>query len=126
MNFEFHIYHHHDDEIVRRLERIESLLIEVLRKEIQMALAFQADLDALTAQVAVTTDAEESAIKLLDGLVASQKALQDKLDAAIAANDPAAIAAAQKQIQDANALLASKTSALAAAIVQDTPAAPTP
>lgn len=88
-----------------------------------MALAFQADLDALTAQAKETTDAEDAAVALLDGIVAAQKVLQAKLDAAIAANDPAEIAAAQKQIQDANALLAARTAALGAAIVQDTPAA---
>lgn len=86
-------------------------------------LAFQADLDALIATTTATEDAEDAAVALLKKLFDGQAALQAKLDAAIAAGDPAAIAAAQKQIQDATALLKTKTDALAAAIVANTPAA---
>lgn len=88
-----------------------------------MALAFQVDLDALLAEVTATGDAEDAAVTLLQKLFASQADLQAKLDAAIAANDPAAIAKAQADIQTANTLLKAKTDALAAAIVAGTSAA---
>lgn len=109
--------------IQESLRSIRHSLWRVERKEDLMALAFQADLDALIATTTATEDAEDAAVTLLQKLFASQAELQAKLDAAIAAGDPAAIAAAQKQIQDATALLKTKTDALAAAIVANTPAA---
>lgn len=115
------------EKLLRTILRIQYTILDKLfaieRKEDIMALAFQADLDALTVQAKATTDAEDAAVALLTGIAAAQAALQAKLDAAIAASDPAAIAAAQKQIQDANALLAARTAALGAAIVANTPAA---
>ena len=68
-----------------------------------------AELDALKAAVARDTDVENSAITLLQGLKAA-------LDAAIAANDPAALAAL-------SASLGANSDALAAAVVANTPAA---
>jgi hypothetical protein len=69
-------------------------------------------LDALTAQVKANTDAEQSAITLLTGL----KAL---LDAAIASGNPAALT---KLSSD----LGTSQVALAAAILANTPASPSP
>ena len=74
--------------------------IASLRKEITM------DLTILTAQVKANTDAEASAVLLLQGLSAKLTAY---------ANDPAAIAALATQLN-------SSASALAAAIVANTPA----
>ena len=68
-----------------------------------------AELDALKAAVARDTDVENSAITLLQGLKAA-------LDAAIAANDPAALTAL-------SASLGANSDALAAAVVANTPAA---
>ena len=68
-----------------------------------------AELDALKAAVARDTDVENSAITLLQDLKAA-------LDAAIAANDPAALAAL-------SASLGANSDALAAAVVANTPAA---
>ena len=70
------------------------------------------ELDALTAAVQRNSDAEDSAITLLQGLKAA-------LDAAIATGNPAALTALSTQI-------GAKTDALAAAIVANTPAASGP
>lgn len=67
------------------------------------------ELDALKAAVAHNTDVEESAIALLQGLKA-------KLDAAIAAGDPAAL-------QALSDTLGAETDKLAAAVTANTPAA---
>lgn len=85
------------------LVRVVSLLESILALEKKMA----GELDALTTQVSANTDAEQSAIVLLKGL-------KEKLDAA--GTDPvklAALSTALKTSQDA----------LAAAIVENTPAA---
>jgi hypothetical protein len=68
------------------------------------------------AQVATTNGVADSAVIALQTLVNNNIALQAKLDAAIAANDPVAIAAAQAEIQQANADAKTHTDALAAAI----------
>ena len=69
-----------------------------------------ADLTDITREVQETQDAEQSAIVLLNSLAEQLRA---------AATDPAAIAALANQL-DSNA------NALAAAVVANTPAAPTP
>jgi len=87
-----------------KLDRIVSLLHQVLKKEN----ALSVELDNLTAQVKANTDAEQSAIVLLGQLSDLIKA---------AGTDPVALAALTAELD------ASKT-ALAAAIVANTPAAP--
>lgn len=67
------------------------------------------ELDALKAAVQANTTVEESAITLLQGLKA-------KLDAAIAAGDPAALTALSNDI-------GAETAKLAAAVTANTPAA---
>jgi hypothetical protein len=69
------------------------------------------ELDALTAAVQRNSDVEDSAIVLLQGLKAA-------LDAAIASGNPAALTALSTTI-------GAKADALAAAVVANTPAAPT-
>lgn len=69
-----------------------------------------ADLTALTAQVQANTDAEASAIALLNGLSAQLAAV---------ATDPA-------KVSDLANSLKSSADALAAAVVANTPAAPAP
>lgn len=66
------------------------------------------ELDALTAKVAENTSVDESAIILLKGLKA-------KLDAAIASGDPLKLQALSDALGASNA-------ALAAAVVEHTPA----
>ncbi len=68
-----------------------------------------AELDDLKTAVQKNTDVEESAIVLLNGL-------KSKLDAAIAAGDPAAL----KALSDS---LGTESDKLAAAVVANTPAA---
>jgi hypothetical protein len=84
---------------------IIGLLQEILKGVHHMA----GELDALKAAVAKDTDVDSSAIVLLQGLKA-------KLDAAIAAGDPAALTALSAQ-------LGQNTDALAAAVTANTPAA---
>ncbi len=79
---------------------------------IQKGILMASALDDLTAQVTANTSAEASAITLLQGLKAA-------LDAAIASGNPAALKALSAQ-------LGTSQTALAAAILANTPAAPTP
>lgn len=104
--------------MLRTLARIEVALLEIARRltAIERLLSTEgptimSELDDLKASVAATTQVEASAIALLQGLKA-------KLDAAIAAGDPAALTSL-------SSALGSETSALSAAIVANTPADPT-
>jgi hypothetical protein len=95
-------------DIHHKLDRILEVLSQLtwlLAKESALTMAA---LDDLTTQVKANTDAEASAITLIQGLADALKA---------AGTDPAKLAALQTQ------LLTSQT-ALAAAIVANTPAAP--
>lgn len=100
-------HHHHDHDhgnpaVEQKLASILSLLTEGFRKMAQ-------ELDTLKAAVARNTDVENSAVTLLQGL-------KSKLDAAIAAGDPAALTALSTE-------LGSSADALAAAVIANTPAA---
>lgn len=88
----------------KKLDDIIHLLHRLLEKENRI----MADLTALTAQVQANTDAEASAITLLNGLSAQLAAV---------ATDPVKVA------ELATSLKAS-ADALAAAVVANTPAAP--
>ena len=96
---------HSDNHTERALARIEKALGTILGKIITMA----NELATLQAAVKKNTDAEESAITLLQGLKAA-------LDAAIASGDPAALAALSTTI-------GAETDKLAAAVTANTPAA---
>ena len=93
-----------DEDIVRRLERIECKLNRIITEENEI----MNDLTALTAQVAAQTTVETSAITLIQGLAAQIKA---------ASGNQAAIDALTSQLQ-------TSASALAAAITANTPVAP--
>jgi hypothetical protein len=97
------VYIHQDSD--GKFDQILSLLKTVLMKETQMA----GELDALAAEVTANTDAEASAVILLGQL-------HDLLVAA--GTDPAKLTALTQQ-------LATSKDTLAAAIVANTPAAPT-
>lgn len=77
---------------------------------------------ALVAQVAINTSVTGSALTLIQGLAATQATLSAQLAAAIAAEDPVAIAAVQKALDDSATALGVSDSALAAAVAQNTPA----
>jgi len=96
----------------QQLDRIERKVDALLRGEVGLAkglLFMSAELDTLTAEVAHNTDVEQAAVALLQGLKA-------QLDAA--GTDPVALKALSDQ-------LGANDAALAAAIVANTPAAPT-
>jgi hypothetical protein len=91
---------------------IEDVLAPHFHHINQKLIIIMAALDDLTAQVARNSDVEDSAIALLQGL-------KKALDAAIASGNPAALTALSTQ-------LGAKTDALAAAVVANTPATPSP
>lgn len=90
----------------RRLDRIERLLILILKKEYDMS----QEMDDLKAAVANEGTAVQSAIVLLNGLSAQ---------IAATAGDPAAAAALAADVN-------TQAAALAAAVAANTPAAPAP
>jgi hypothetical protein len=79
--------------------------------------------DALTAEIARNTSVEQSALTLIQGMAAQQKALSQQLADAIASGDPAKLAAAQKALDDSTAALTANDDALAAAVAANTVAA---
>jgi predicted RNA-binding Zn ribbon-like protein len=96
-------------EILYRVQRIEDRLVRsqgvaTRRNRIEMK-----ELDDLKAKVQANGDAEQAAVTLLEGL-------KTQLDAAIAANDTAAL-------QELSDQLGQQTDALAAAVTANTPAA---
>jgi len=94
-----------------RLQELERKIDLILRNTNQLLKGQQeemADLKALTAQVTANTDAEASAITLIQGLAAQ---------IAAASGDQAAVDALAAQLK-------TSATALAAAIVANTPAAP--
>lgn len=108
MKIEVHVYHHGDTETSSLLHQILEKLNSIQTEETKI----MAVLDDLTAQVAANTTVEGSALTLIQGLAA-------KLAAAIAAGNPAALTALQTQLK-------TSADALAAAVAQNTPAAPAP
>ncbi len=92
--------------IDRKLNRVLALLGEVQKESVHMA----GELDALTKQVAENTDAEKSAIVLLDNLHALLVA---------AGTDPA-------KLQALKDTLATSKAEIVAAVVRNTPVGPTP
>jgi len=101
---EFHIHYSCDTTVGPKLDAILTQLSGMAAQE-QLIMA---DITSLTAQVAANTDAEQSAITLLNGLSALLKA---------AGTDPAKLQALQDSLK-------SGADSLAAAIVENTPAGP--
>lgn len=98
MGVHIHIHHHYDG-LVPLLESINSKLTKMAN-----------ELEELRAAVERNNQVDQAAIELLNGL-------KEKLDAAIAAQDMTAL-------RDLSASIGNSTSALAAAVVANTPAAP--
>ena len=82
------------------------------------------NIEKLTADVAAQTSVVVSAVALLTGLTAAVGDLKAQLAAAIAARDPAAIAAVQKALDDLDATLSTNTVNLATAVNANTSAPP--
>jgi uncharacterized small protein (DUF1192 family) len=93
----------------KRRMTFEELSLHLMLHIIERLSLMAGELDALRAQVARNTDVDSAAVALLRGIKA-------KLDAAIAAGDPAAL-------QALSDTLGSSTDSLAAAITENTPAA---
>ena len=74
------------------------------------------DITKLTADVAAQTTVIASAVALITGLNSAVSDLKTQLAAAIAANDPAALAAVQAALDDLDAKLTANTVSLAAAV----------
>jgi hypothetical protein len=104
-------FEEHGKKVDQLLKQVK-LGVSVDRAALNQGEIIMAELDDLTAQVAKNTDVEESAVVLINGIAA-------KLAAAIAAGNPAALTALQ-------ASLTKSADDLSAAIVANTPAAPTP
>lgn len=81
------------------------------------------NVQALTDAVTRETSVDDSIIALLQNLATNQTALSAQLAAALAANDPVAIAAAQKAIDDSATAMTANSDRIAAAVVANTPAA---
>jgi len=102
--FRVDVYIHNDrDTTDAKLDRILAAVAKLQKQEERMA----ASLDALTAQVQSSTDVEQSALVLIQGIAAALAAAQ---------NDPVAIAALADRLK-------SSADALAAAVVANTPPA---
>ena len=106
MRIDHYFHGAHDGQVDHRLDQIIELIHQVLIKEDQMA----NELADLQAKVAAEDTVIDSAIVLLQGIKAA-------LDAAIAAGNPAALAALSTDI-------GAKTQALSDAVVANTPATP--
>lgn len=89
-------------------------------------MADQATLDRLTADVKANTDATAAAAAALSGFVVTVADLTAKLQAAIAADDTAAIAAAADAIEANNVALSAAVPAVASAVVSNTPVVESP
>lgn len=100
---EVHVYHHLDPRLERKLDRVLHALLK--NEEIIMA-----QLDTLTADVAADTDAVNSAVKLIEGLV---QQIKD------AGTDPVALKALTDRLE-------ANTASLAGAVAANTSAAPVP
>lgn len=101
------------DSLSEQLNRIEdkqnamlAVLVDLLRKDQAMS----AQLDALTAQVQKTTEIQQSAITLIEGLADQIEALKD---------DPVKLQALATELK-------AKSDLLAAAVTANTPAPPPP
>lgn len=113
-------------DILNRIERNQQLTIALLRFIIRKVTTMAGELDALEANVAKETNLVNAIKTAMDGLVASNASLQQQLNDAIAAGDPARIKAASDAIAANNDKMAAMVPSLATAAVANTPAAAAP
>jgi hypothetical protein len=109
-----------DTKTTQALGRIEAALSEVLNMERRMAINVQNLIDA----VAQETTVDQSILALVAGIAQQNKDLAKQLADAIAANDPTAIAAVQKAIDDSAATILANSKALQDAVAANTPPPP--
>lgn len=105
MRLDLHVYLHTD-----QLDRIESLLTNLILEGKRNMTVITDALDATALKVEALTTVEKSAVALLGGLKAA-------LDAALALNDPTAALAAIQSISDK---IGTDTDELAAAVTANT------
>jgi hypothetical protein len=125
MEFVVHV-HYHQHRTPQEAEAEQFTLAEITQllmhlksqgEQIMAGIAnINTELDALEAQEKVNADLEDSAINVITALLHKITTLLNELSAAIANNDPDAIAAAQKRITGVVAAMTAKKEALAAAI----------
>lgn len=126
---DIHLYHHivPDPEVINRLDalsrKLDLVLSAELKMENEMALDFTKMIAATTAQTTVTN----GVLQVLKDTSAKIADLSAQLAAALAANDPVAQAAVQKQLDDLATGIQTNDDAIAAAIVAPgTPGTPAP
>ena len=97
-----------------------DMVLSIIQKEEKLMALLDDDITALQAEVAADTVAENAAIKLINGI-------QAQIETAVAAANAAGATPAQlKAITDLGATLTANTTALAAAVAANTPAATAP
>lgn len=118
MRIDVHFHDNTEQDLAERLARIEEMLGEVIdNQEIEMI-----DTSKIVAAVAAEKTKVDSLIALAKGQSAAMKDLAAQLAAAIAANDPAAMAQVQADLDKAADDLGTETAAVDAAINENTPA----
>jgi ABC-type transporter Mla subunit MlaD len=103
--------------------RDRSLEIMFLRTIIKNQEKIMIDTSKILAAVAAEKTKVDSLIALANGQTATMKNLSTQLAAAIAANDPAALAQVQADLDQAAADLSAETEAVSAAVDANTPPA---
>lgn len=116
MRLELHHFHHPDENTAERLRRIEYGLGEANANLESIMI----DTSKILAAVADEKTKVDSLIALANGQTATMKDLSAQLAAAIAANDPAALAQVQADLDKAAADLGTETAAVSAAITANT------
>jgi hypothetical protein len=115
----FDHFHHSDEATAERLCRIERMLGTILENQEDIMI----DTSKIVAAVAAEKTKVDSLIALSNGQSATMKDLGTQLAAAIAANDPAALAQVQADLDKAADDLSTETAAVGAAIDANTPVA---
>jgi hypothetical protein len=99
-----------------------SLVIMFLRAILRNQETIMIDTSKILAAVSAEKTKVDSLIALVDGQTATMKDLSAQLASAIAANDPAALAQVQSDLDKAADDLSAETSAVSTAIDANTPA----
>lgn len=118
---QIHVHHHSDESTAEHFRRIESMLGNIIDKQ-EMNMI---DTSKILAAVAAEKTKVDSLIALANGQTATMKDLSAQLAAAIASNDPAALAQVQADLDQAAADLSAETEAVSTAVDANTaPVAP--
>ena len=126
---DINLYHYFasESEVLNRLDSIQQQLDLIFRVERRMESGMVLDFTNMIAATAAQSTVTNSVLQTLKDLGAKVADLSAQLAAAIAANDPAAIAAAQAQLDALATGIQTNDDALAAAIATPGPVpVPTP